>query len=195
MMVSKWDLLFQGPFSGSMLNFRGVLVRVTQKLPESVSAKLGILNVKPHPDGLWQELCHSSWDWCTWGIYIYIYIHIYIRVGRWWIGTMIGLMDKIWRTSSYGWISVRHVWSVRKKDLCVLHTKYYACIYIYLYIFHLVVIQLVVYVDGLPFLESLMTSGRKNWGSASNCSFFVQQPHHWGIPLPKEPEVGWWNWK
>lgn len=32
--------------------------------------------------------------------------------------------------------------------------------YKYSYIHHLVVIQLVVYVDGLPFLESLMTSGR-----------------------------------
>ena len=78
----------------------------------------------------------------------------------------------------------------KKGSVCSAY-KYYAYIYIYLYIFHLVVIQLVVYVDGLPFLESLMTSGRKNWGSASNCSFFVQQPHHWGIPLPKEPEVGW----
>ena len=159
MMVSKWDLLFQGPFSGSMLNFRGVLVRVTQKLPESVSVKLGILNVKPHPNGLWQELYHSSWDWCTWGVYIYIYI----RVGRWWIGTMIRLMDKIWRTSSYGWISARHVWSVRQKWLFASQSVRYAYIYyvyIYIYIYHLVVIQLVVYVDGLPLLESLMTSGR-----------------------------------
>lgn len=131
---------------------------------------------------------------------------MHIRVGRWWIGTMIRLMDKIWRTSSYGWISVRHVWSVRKNDpklstvplclsICAL------CIQIFVYI---VVIQLVVYVDGLPFLESLVTSGRLFLGDLHQIAVFSSQLGNslakgaWSGLVKLEIVhviVSWWFWK